>query len=76
MTKTHAGIGYNTITHGCLRYYLQLTLVMRINVLAKINSRIKYKVFLTETNPNIKDLTWKIQFMHWHPANPSPFRGE
>ena len=63
-----------TKTQDYLQYYLQLTLLIRNNLFAKVKFRIKYKMFLWEPTPNITNWGWKIQFVHWQPANSIPFK--
>ena len=45
-------------------------ILLTITIFAKINSELKYKIFLRATVPNIKNLSEKIQFIDWHPATP------
>ena len=60
---------YNTITQDYLQYYiLQLTLLLRITIF-----RVNYKIFLRETSPNVKNLSWKIKFTPWHTVNSKTF---
>ena len=51
-----------------------LTLLLTIIIFAKIKSELKYEIFLRGTSPNIKNMSWKIHFIHWHPANSTPFK--
>ena len=53
-----------TKTHDYLQYYLQLTLLLRITIFAKINSEYNIKYSWGKTGPNIKNLSWKIQLIH------------